>query len=370
MKKLFLFFALFVIFILKLEAQPLSFEADTVCEGTETSFTNTSVFVGNPLFRWEFYSKDNVIAAFDTAFTSNQPVLKYKVGKAGEYVVKLFIEGADNPAVREIKVYRNPVVTINALASPNLCYGRRVAVEAATNDQYNYMFWNTGEITKKIIVPKHIAFVGDSNYTVTIVDKNFCVGRKTINIKLFALPVIKVNGTQEGLSTLKKADTLQLNATGAEKYYWKPALGMNATNIANPRVSPYKTVTYTVIGTASEKFNRCVDSTHFTVKITLPNKPIPNAYNTFTPNGDGKNDTWKIDNNTDLYLGDENNCTLYIYDSWGQEVYKTESPNKGWQGWDGNTNDGNEVLDGTYYYVIKDKTNSDNTYTGFITIVR
>jgi gliding motility-associated-like protein/uncharacterized repeat protein (TIGR01451 family) len=64
------------------------------------------------------------------------------------------------------------------------------------------------------------------------------------------------------------------------------------------------------------------------------------VHNVFTPNGDGKNDTFLIDN---LKSFEENELT--VINRWGNIVYKTKNYNNEWNG--------NELNDGTYFYIIK-----------------
>jgi gliding motility-associated-like protein len=83
-------------------------------------------------------------------------------------------------------------------------------------------------------------------------------------------------------------------------------------------------------------------------------------YNAFSPDGDGKNDTWQIQN---IELYPEN--TLTIFNRWGDEVYKTRnySPTNAW--------DGSNLQPGTYFYVLSVNVNGNaNTYKGFITMVK
>jgi gliding motility-associated-like protein len=80
--------------------------------------------------------------------------------------------------------------------------------------------------------------------------------------------------------------------------------------------------------------------------------------NILTPNGDGQNDTWKIDNPNQI-----SGCTVKIYNRWGQPLYET----KDYQNeWDGTKN--NEALpDGVYFYSIEC---GEKTYQGAINLLR
>lgn len=66
-------------------------------------------------------------------------------------------------------------------------------------------------------------------------------------------------------------------------------------------------------------------------EITIPN--------VFTPNGDGVNDHFFIDN-----LINYPYSQLEIYNRWGKKVYSTNNYQNDW--------DGKGIADGTYYYVL------------------
>jgi gliding motility-associated-like protein len=83
------------------------------------------------------------------------------------------------------------------------------------------------------------------------------------------------------------------------------------------------------------------------VSVKLVDTPIeciriPNA---FTPNGDGTNDTWIIEN-LEIY----NNYQIQVFNRWGQLMYYSET---GDEPWDGTTMNGKKVPAGSYLYVIK-----------------
>ena len=94
------------------------------------------------------------------------------------------------------------------------------------------------------------------------------------------------------------------------------------------------------------------------MKMTVLKLPKPT--NTFTPNGDGINDTWEIP-----YLNQYTNCILEIYATTGQMLYRSIGYPKNW---DGKYN-GNDLPTGTYYYVIDPK-NGRQKLSGYITILR
>jgi len=84
---------------------------------------------------------------------------------------------------------------------------------------------------------------------------------------------------------------------------------------------------------------------------------IPNL---FTPNGDGRNDTFII-KGLDQFADNE----LIILNRWGNEVYKQENYQNNWSG--------TGLNEGTYYYLLRVKSNGDaqwKVYKGYITLIR
>ncbi|TKC09145.1 T9SS type B sorting domain-containing protein [Pedobacter frigoris] len=83
---------------------------------------------------------------------------------------------------------------------------------------------------------------------------------------------------------------------------------------------------------------------------------IPNV---FTPNGDGKNDTFEIPG-LDQYAENE----LTIINRWGSTVYQKKSYKNEW--------DGSSLNEGTYFYLLKIKSASNQweVYKGYVTIIR
>ena len=81
--------------------------------------------------------------------------------------------------------------------------------------------------------------------------------------------------------------------------------------------------------------------------------------NAITPNGDGENDTWELED-----IESFPNATVDIFDTAGQPVYKSR---QGYTPWDGTFN-GRILPMGTYYYVI-DLHDGINVYKGTLTII-
>jgi gliding motility-associated-like protein len=95
--------------------------------------------------------------------------------------------------------------------------------------------------------------------------------------------------------------------------------------------------------------------THGPYIIVNPDLFIPNV---FSPNGDGVNDAFRVD-----YTGDQP-FTCKVFDRWGVTIWETLNKT---HGWDGKNPQGEDVVDGVYYYVAKV---GDREFVGEVTLVR
>ncbi len=83
-------------------------------------------------------------------------------------------------------------------------------------------------------------------------------------------------------------------------------------------------------------------------------------YNTFTPNNDGSNDVWLIEN-----IEEFERSEIWIYNRVGNLVYQAENYQNNWAG----TFEGKDLPEGTYYFIIDLGTGKD-PIKGHVTIIR
>tara|TARA_X000001036_G_C20218816_1_gene618922 strand:- start:252 stop:626 length:375 start_codon:yes stop_codon:yes gene_type:complete len=80
--------------------------------------------------------------------------------------------------------------------------------------------------------------------------------------------------------------------------------------------------------------------------------------NILTPNNDGQNDTWMIND-----LSVISNCEVRVYNRWGQIVFESSDYQNDWDG----TKSGELLPDGIYFYSI---IGTGIEYTGSINLLR
>jgi gliding motility-associated-like protein len=78
-----------------------------------------------------------------------------------------------------------------------------------------------------------------------------------------------------------------------------------------------------------------------------------------TPNGDGINDLWKVEE-----IKQYQPCKLVIYSRWGDELFSDNNYNNTWDG----TYKGKTLPEGTYYFVLE--TADGKVYKGAINILK
>ena len=86
-----------------------------------------------------------------------------------------------------------------------------------------------------------------------------------------------------------------VNDSTSVSFMWSPAFGLSSPTALRPVLTAMNDQTYTLTATGA---GNCTATDFLTVKI-LRQVVVPNA---FSPNGDGINDTWIIDNLAD-YAG-------------------------------------------------------------------
>ncbi len=87
-------------------------------------------------------------------------------------------------------------------------------------------------------------------------------------------------------------------------------------------------------------------------------------FNAFSPNGDGQNDVWEIEN---ISLPEFGNNQVEIYNRWGQMVWKETGYNNIDVVWNGASMNGVALPDGTYFYLANI---SGEIFKGYIDLTR
>ncbi|MGQ0827654.1 MAG: PKD domain-containing protein [Bacteroidota bacterium] len=218
---------------------------------------------------------------------------------------------------------------------------------------YTYLWSPSGE------TGSNISNLTAGTYTVTVTDNNGCTKSNSITITESGL--VSANFTPDPVSgTAPLNVNFTNNSTGGTQYQWDFGDG-TIDSVYNPTHVYNKPGTYTVTLVVIN-INGCSEAHTSIIKVVEKSELcVPNV---FTPNGDGNNDVF------DLCGKGMTIIKGTIYNRWGMLLFQWDQP-KGT--WDGRTSAGQEVPDGTYYYIIYVQSDDDVEYPeqkGFIQLLR
>jgi gliding motility-associated-like protein len=340
----------------------IAVSANNICAGTPVTFTATPTNGGStPVYQWQVNGNNagTNSATFSSSSLTNGEVVTCVIISSAACAVPA--TATSNLITMVVDPVVTPSVSIAATATA-ICVGTPVTFTAApTNGGSNPGFqWqlngsNTGtnspEFTSSTLANGDVVNCMMTINAACIAPANAISNNITMMVN--PLPVVSAGGNKsiyKGSSTVLDG-TSTGNIAGIN---WSPSIGLSNNKILTPVASPTTTTTYIL---TVETTSGCVSMDSVNVDVTIPPLVIPN---TFTPNGDGINDTWDI-----KYLNFYPDCTVQVFTRWGQKVYSSigyPSP------WDGRLG-GSALPMGTYYYIIGLGNNS-KLLSGYVVIIR
>lgn len=261
----------------------------------------------------------------------------------------------------------DPTVPGTLSGSDTVCFGSQgdtLNLNGNVGDVIGWLFsidsgvswnpWFPGGFT-----PNSTTYIPYSNLTQTtwykvIVQNASCPSDTTNSVEITVLPLPIVSAGND--TTIFHGESLKLNGVGTGTPLWSPAASLDSTDILKPIATPNNPTLYILTLTDA---NSCVnrDSVFITVNVKQFNGVVSNL---FTPNADGMNDTWYIQ---DIQNYPDNE--VFVYNIYGNLVYTKKGYTNDWQG----TYNGAALPDGTYYYVLRFDS-SDMIFKGALDIFK
>jgi gliding motility-associated-like protein len=197
--------------------------------------------------------------------------------------------------------------------------------------------------------------IEDITYVAVVTDSLGCKDTLASTFDVRPLPEVKILNAD---TTILYGSEIQLLASGGYMYLWSPAGSLSNPTVPDPIARPLDPTDYvvSVVG-----YNGCANKDTVHIDIDYRGKLlIPNA---FSPNGDGKNDVFKVANLTFQRV-----VEFRVFNRYGQEVFNTIDAGTGWDG----TFNGEPQGVGTYMYMIKIGYPDGHieNYTGDVTLIR
>lgn len=240
----------------------------------------------------------------------------------------------------DLKIDPLPVVHVSVNPDKVLCFGENVRLVVNEIEGASYK-WSTGETSSFINVHN------SGLYDVTVTSASGCVAvSNKIEIKNYDKLVL-AQAPDSKICTISGEQINLVAEAGFAHYYWNNVQGQNTLLVTKP--GDYLLTV--------EDSNGCKANVTYKVIPWCEEIFVPN---TFSPNGDGINDIWRV-----VGLEDDPAASVEIYNRHGSLMYKGRGSSAVW---DGKINS-SEAAIGVYYYIIKTK-NSVKPVKGSLMVVR
>ena len=339
--------------------------AGNICSNQSLNITNTSVVnglgsvVGIQIY-WDYLvdptnvTTDNSPIAngtynhtypvFGTPLTKVYHVLiraKNESGCTNDYSVDITVHAAPNVAFNNMAGVCQEAPAFNLIAASNTTALTGVGV-----------YSGAGVSNGNLFTPAD-AGVGSQLLTYTFTGANGCVSAASSSIVVFPTPLLNLGPDRSVLEGNSITLTPVVLTDYGLTYLWNPGTYLSSVSISNPICSPRDDIEYSLNIVSADG---CKNEDDVFIKV-VKDFIVPN---TFSPNGDGINDLWKIENL--IYYP---NHRLEIFNRNGQKLFESTNYNGEWDG----TLKGKPLPSGTYYYII-DLDGARAPKKGYVTIIR
>ncbi len=325
--------------------------AGPTCANSPVRFTDESQGAFRNVSKWNWDFGDGQV--------SEEQHPEHLFAAPGTYEVKLV---ASNEAgcpgdvvMREVTVTAIPEASFTF--SPPACSDNKVAFTAGTASGVVRRVWDFGDGSPAYesagTAPVLHDFVTPGSYAVslTTINASGCQYTFSDTVVVFA-PRLEAGADL----LILEGESVRLTPEAAGNglaWHWVPAKGLDRDDVASPVASPAEKTTYTVTVTTAEG---CIIADRITIGV------IRNfiVQNTFTPNGDGINDVWTIQN-----LETNPHAEVNVFNRYGEKLFTSTGYGTPWDG----RFRGEDLPVGTYYYII-DPRNGQAVRSGSVTILR
>ncbi|MFT3933711.1 MAG: gliding motility-associated C-terminal domain-containing protein [Chitinophagaceae bacterium] len=327
----------------------------TICKNDNVVFTaTTSQTPTGTIYQWKLNNNNTGTNAttYSNASLADGDVVSCEVTSPASLPCITGGKVVSNNITMHVNNPLTASVTITA-SSDKICAGTLVNFQAnlqngniSTLIQWKLNGTNVGDNSTYF---NNSNLVNNDEVYCMLTDLNGCtspVSSNTIKLSVENPPLIKLTPS-DTVVNLGSQVQLQAVINGAYAgYTWTPAAGLINANNLSPVTIPLQSNAVYSIRAASA--GNCADTATAIIKIQQKLR-MPTA---FSPNGDTRNDMYRIPPNVSLQLKN-----FSIYDRWGKRVFSTTDINAGW---DGRIN--NKMQDnGTYVYII-----TGNDYNGSV----
>ncbi len=286
---------------------------------------------------------------YDINWSNGETTSSITVNQTGLYQVEVTSpDGCYSEDEVQVDVYAYPIVDLGNDTA--LCVPGSLELVAPPGDDYDYA-WSTGDTTQTITVSSSAVYE-------VMVDNDYCFSSDQVVIVFNPQPVQPFTETTEFCFGYPPYE-LELDAMNpGSQYSWSDGFTGQVYGALNPG---------SVNVNITTPFG-CTDAFSIFISEQCPGSIfVPNS---FTPNGDGINDYWRVEGQN---IADFN---VKLYNRWGELFWESNDPETPWMG--ERREDGEFYMEpGVYAYLItvklfdeKGVVSDDLEYKGHVTLVR
>ena len=336
---------------------------DTICKGSNVALT-VNLTGASP---WDLIYSDGTTNFNENGISTTSHSFSVSPLSSSDFTLDSLTDATGCSATSltgaaDITVYEVPVS--NAGADDEICelvYAFD-AVPSVGSGLWTYSTVPVLSATDNTQAQNQVTLSDYGTYTFTWTESNWnCIDSDDVEIIFWESPSPAEAGADQLLSSYAKETLLEGNVPLVGVGEWTKLPSESESIIENPfepgtRVTNLISGEYEFIWTITNGV--CPDESE-TVKITVNMLFIPSG---FSPNGDDINDFFEIKGINDI------SNELIIINSGGNEIYRQKNYQNDW---DGTYKTGEELPDGTYYYIfyIFD-TDKPREESGFVIIKR
>ncbi len=302
----------------------------------------------------------------DTFKVSTPNITGLKFAAVGRYKAKLKIitqELCVDSTEQFVTVLSNPNARI---VGDTVCIGEPSLISAiqTSGNPITTWNWNLGDGNNGNVQSFNHTYnnIGNFNNSLTITDQYNCSAVITSNGIQVVHPLPNANFSFDAIDYgINQSKVLiQPIEMGALKYDWKFPNGSNS-NKDTPSIIINDLLKGKIYFKITNQFG-CVDSSDRDIYV------YPNNFNVFIPSAFSINQDLLNDEFKPVGLGATRDYKMSIFNRWGEEIFTTTDPSKGWDG----TYQNDFVMEGVYSYLIEFKFIDGKAYkyTGTLTVLR
>ncbi len=317
-----------------------------MCDLKNISFQNNSKSTFESICKWSFGNGDSS--------SEKSPIYSYTTDSTYEVSLNQTSQlGCMDSVKKTIKVVKAPYPSLS-IQNENYCIPSKTSLKLTLeNDAFNYdsiyftidesniltgdsivnTFWEKGEKTIE--------------YTIEYAEKN-CILDSIFTLSFYEWPLADFEYSPGNSSLEQPVIYFKDNSKNTTKWNWDFD-DLESSSIQNPAHS-YDIADEYNIRLIATNDGGCSDTIAKTITVSPYDFiKLPSA---FSPNGDGKNETFSI-----LSAGDIELIEFKIFNRWGNLVFKTNDIEEAWNG----KRRGEDQNAGTYIYYVKWVKNSGET---------